>query len=206
MFNKKWFLPLMLVLLLSLTACTTNDVDSKPDTDAPPVEDAEQPSGDDEAPIIDNKDEDVLVDEYTNIKIKPEEAFDIFMEKYPTTKITKVKLDKEMGKFVYNLEGFERNKEYEVKIDSVNGNIIKEYMETDDDMDEMEITRVNVEKIIDLVEKAMAEAGVDAKLEEWTLDTDDGRVKLEVEMDKKGFGDLEYTYDVETGELIEIDD
>ena len=146
MFMKKWFLPLMLVLLLSLAACTTNDVDSKPDTDAPPVEDVKKTSDDDEASAVDNKDEDVLEDEYTNIKIKPEEAFDIFMEKYPTSKITKVKLDKEMGKFVYNLEAFERNKEYEVKIDSVNGNIIKEYMQTDDDTDDMEITKVNDEK------------------------------------------------------------
>ena len=207
MFKKKIFLPLLVVLALALTACTTDDgdvVEPEPDTTAP-IEEQEETTGDEEVPEV-KEDMDASADEYADIKVKPEEAFDTYMEKYPTTKVKKVQIDKEMGKYVYNVEGFEGNKEYELKIDPIDGTITKEHMETDDDMDDMEITRVNVEKVMAIVDKAIAEAGEGAKLEEWTIDMDDGKTKLDVEIDKKGFDNVEHTYDVETGELVEIDD
>ena len=88
----------------------------------------------------------------------------------------------------------------------MDSSIIKESTDTDDDQDEMEITREQVAKVMDLVDLSLSEAGEDAKLKEWTIDGDDGMVKLEVEMDTDGLADMEYTYNIETGELIEKDD
>lgn len=219
MFRKKIFLPIMLLILaLSLVACTTDTVE--PDSETVPVEDSEDTTGDD--PVADGtEDVDDSADEstadntedpspsedvYGNIQIKAEEAFDIYMEKYPTTKVKKIQIEKEMGKYIYEVEGFEGNKEYEIKIDSTDGTITKDHVETDDDMDDMEITRANVEKVAAIVEKALSEVGEDAVLEEWTIEFDDGIVELEVEIDGAGFDNQERTYNVETGQLIEIDD
>lgn len=213
MFKKKLLLPIMiLVIVLSLVACTSDDPD--PSMDTTPVEDEDQGTDDnstedestEETPEEDIEVDDVSTDEYANIKVKPEEAFDTFMEKYPNSKVKKVQLDKDMGSFIYKVEGFEGNMEYEIKIDPIEGIITKEDTESDDDMDDMPITRANVEKVQAIVDKAMAEAGEGAKLEEWTVEEDDGRVELEIEIDRKGFDDQERVYDVETGELIEIDD
>ena len=211
MFKKKILLPFMIVLALTLTACTTDTVEPdnvKPDTE--PVEEKkveeEKEETTDEVPVKDTKEEDIVAGEYGDVKIKPEEAFDTYMEKYPDTKVKKVKIDKEMGQYVYKIEGFDRDKEYEVKIDTIDGTITKDYVENDDDMDDIEITRVDVEKVMTLVDQALTEVGEDAVLEEWTIEVDDGIIELEVEIDKKGLGDLEYRYNVETGKLIEIND
>lgn len=212
MVKRKIFLPLsMLILVLSLTACATDDSDPQPATsDTPPVEDQEQARDEtdtvDEAPVDPNMDEDISANEYMNVKVRPEEAFDIFMERYQNAKVEKIQLDKDDGIFIYEIEGFEGNKEYEVKINSMDGEIIKEDVETDEDMDDIEITRAQVEKVMDIVDKALKDAGEGSKLDEWTLEMDDGIAELEIEIDKKDTDDEERTYNVETGELIEIDD
>lgn len=208
MHKKRIFLPLMIVLILLLTACTTDNINPKPNTNTPPVENQEQTTGDtakDGTTVDNNKDADISKNEYKNIKIKPEEAFDIYMEKYPNTKVKELQLDKEKDQYIYKVKGFEGNKEYEVKIDPINGTIIKEYTETDRDKDHKEIIRANVEKVMAMVDKAITDSGEDSSLEEWTIDIDDGKVKLEVEINKKGLENEERTYDVETGELLDID-
>lgn len=191
MFNKKTLLPLMLLILaLLLTACTTDTVE-------------EEPAAQEE---MDQAKEERVEDENGDIKTNPEEAFDIYMEKHPTSKVKKVQLEKEMGKYVYSVEGFEGNTEYEIEINPMDGSITKEHTETDKDMDDREITRASVEKVQALVDKALAEAGEDASLEEWTIEMDDAGVELEIEIDQKGFDKRELTYNVETGELVEMDD
>lgn len=200
MFNKKIYLPfIMLILALSLAACGTDDGDSMP-----PEEEKEQTT--DEAPVEDKKDEEKSGDDYGNIEVQAEEAFDIYMEKYPTTKVKTVQLEKKMGKYVYNVEGFEGNKEYEVEIDTTDGSITNEDSEKDVDRNNMEITKTNVEKVTEIVDKALAGIEEETTLDEWTIEFDEGITKLEIEIDKKGFDKEEQTYNVETGELLEKDD
>lgn len=202
MFNKKLLLPIfILILSLSLIACTKDmvDPDIDPEPNIPVVE------GKDDT-ITDDKDSDVSTNNYASIKIKAEDAYDIYMKKYPNSKVEKIQIDNKKEGYIYKVKGFEENKEYELKINSMDGTIIKESMEIDDDMDNMEITRANVEKIEAIVNSRLSEFGENAELDEWTLEFDDGRFELEIEIDRKGFDDEERTYDIETGELLEIDD
>lgn len=85
--------------------------------------------------------------------------------------------------------------------------ILKEDTDTDkdDDLDEMEITREQAWKGHGFNIKPLSEAEDGAIKREWTIDVDDGLVKLEVELDVDGFDDQERTYNIETGELLEID-
>lgn len=203
MLKKKIILPFIIALALTLAACTTDDGNVDPNLDTAPVEDETQGNetkGDETL-------EDDKIKEYSDIKIKPTEVFDKYMEKYPDTIVKKIQMDRDMGKYVYKIEGFDNEKEYELKIDPVNGDILKEDIDTlDYDDKEEAITKANVEKIEGIVDKALKEVGEDAKLEEWTLEVENGKTLIEVEMERKGYDDFEYTYDIETGELVEKDD
>lgn len=224
MFKKKLLLPIILLALLTLTACTTDDEDIDPDieTDPTPVEDEviEDETIEDETTEDELIEEEMPVDEipavdgdrqgeYRDISIKPAEAFDIYIDKYPDTQVKEIQLDRDDGKYIYEVEGFDSENEYEIKIDPFNGDILKEDVDRDsiDDDDKLKIiTRAMVEKIEALVDNAISDVGENAVLEEWTLDIDDGIAKLEVEIERDGLDDIEYTYNVETGELLEIDD
>lgn len=210
MLKKKMILPIMMGLILTLTACTTDDVEVEPNPDMPTVEDeTTEDAADDNTDESDTDEEvskNVLEDNY-GVKIRPEEVFDTYMEKHPDAKVRKIQLDEDNNKYVYKIKGYVGRDEYEVKIDSSNGDIIKEETDTEDDLDENgEITKENVKKIEELVNKVLNDAGENSRLDEWTLKAKNGRAELEVEVDGEGTDDFEHTYDVETGELLEIDD
>lgn len=208
MFKKNTLLSLLAVSALALTACGTDDMD--PDTPMPAVEEQEDTSTDDATTDETTEETDAAAetpaaDDYASLTLQPEEAFDIYQDKYPNATITQIQLDKDMGSYVYKVEGFEGTMEYELKIDPMDGAILKEDIDTEDDMDDLAITREHVEKVMALVDQALADAGDGAMLEEWTLDMDDGIAKLDIDLDKTGMDDEERTYNVDTGELIEID-
>lgn len=214
MLKKKIFIPLMIVLAISLTACTTDPVEEEVESQPAPVEEEmpeEMPEED--TPDVNLPDVDVEVDvdgaeNYEDVKISPEEVFDIYMEKYPDTMVAKIELDQDFGSYMYKIEGFDGEKEYELKINPVNGEITKDDIDNeileDDDKDEI-ITRANAEKVQALVDKSLEDAGEEGKLKDWELDYDDGRAVLEIEIDKEAFDDIEYKYDVESGDLLEKD-
>lgn len=204
MIKKKIVLPLILVFLLTLTACTTDNVNLAPDTDTPSV--VNQTPGEDANSPEDDTTNDDITGEYNDIKISPLEAFDKYMDKYPDTKVKKMELDEDYGEYVYEVKGYDDESEYELKIDPVNGDILKEEKDSRDDDEEEAISRGNVEKVADIVDKALKEAGAEYRLEEWTLKVKNGRAQIEVEMDREDGDDFEYTYDVETGEIIDRDD
>lgn len=201
MFKKKTLLSLLAVVTLTLTGCSTNNGEVDVADTTPAVEEQEETVTEETT----TEETDVSASEYDNVKITPAEAFDIYMDKHPTTLVKKVQLDKDLGNFVYKVEGFEANMEYELKIDPIDGSIIKEHSESDNDMDEMEIKRDHVMKVATIVDEALTDAGPDAKVEEWTIEMDDGIPQLDIEIDKKGLENEERTYNVDTGQLVEID-
>lgn len=219
MFNKKTLLSLLVLSSLTLTACGTTGEDSNLDNTTPPIEEQDDTGTND-------GDTDQTTDNATNdtqdttqipsgdvsdsISVKPEETFDIFLEKYPDAKITHIKLNRKMDSFIYEVEGFEGDTEIELKIDPIDGAIITEDRdrEKDRDRDHHEneaITREQVEKASDLIDKTLVDAGEGATLKEWKIQVDDGVTKLEIELGEPGFGDVEYKYNLDTGELIEKD-
>lgn len=195
MFKKNTLLSLLAVSALALTSCGTNGDDTDKESTLPVVEEQEDAT----------TDETTAADDYSNLALQPEEVFDIYQDNYPNAKITQIQLDKDMGNFVYKVEGFEENREIELKIDPIDGTILKEDTDRDNDMDDLPITREHAIEVKALVDQALADAGEGTQLEEWTLDMDDGIPKLEIELDKKGMDDEERIYNVETGVLLEID-
>lgn len=222
MLKKKWLLPLILVLVLTLTACTTDDenVDPDLDSDTAPVEDeateddeVDEDTGVTEEDAVDEDTEateDLAVDdtdtahEYSQIRINPVEAYDRYIEKYPGTTVKELKLNKDDNKYVYEFEGFDSEKKYELDIDPINGEILKE--DADENLLNQDQPRIivdeDIDKIESIIDSAISDAGENAVLEEWKLEADDGNMILEIEFEN----DIEYKYNVDTGELVEKDD
>ena len=189
--KKKWLLSLVLVMVLSVVAvgCTDNTEDKVDKV----VDDAKE--------SVDDATEDVRKTTYNDIKFTPEEAFDKFMELHPEAKIESLDLDKGLMDYQYVVEGYDTENEYEVKINPVNGEVISDETEAAELDDENgEITKEHLAKVDSLIDKAKAEDASDSELDEWDISVDDGRVVIDIEI-----GTIEYSYDMDTEELIEKD-
>ena len=189
--KKKWLLSLVLVMVLSVVAvgCTDNTEDKVDKV----VDDAKE--------SVDDATEDVRKTTYNDIKFTPEEAFDKFMELHPEAKIESLDLDKGLMTYQYVVEGYDTENEYEVKINPVNGEVISDETEMAELDDENgEITKEHLAKVDSLIDKAKAEDASDSELDEWDISVDDGRVVIDIEI-----GTIEYSYDMDTEELIEKD-
>ena len=135
--------------------------------------------------------------------ISPVEIFDKYMAKYPDTKVKEVELESKGDYYVYEIEGYDKNNKYELKIHSISGKILKEEVEKNKGS-HGEITRKHLEKVPNLVTTALKDAGKGAILHEWEVEFDDGRPELEIEIKiKEQNKKIEYEYNLETGKLIE---
>ena len=86
----------------------------------------------------------------------------------------------------------------------MNGDIVESKSETDDDVNK-EIPKDSLINVLTLVDDALKDAGVDAILDEWEVDYDNGVLVLEVEIDLATGDDVSYKYNLETEELIKKD-
>lgn len=200
----------MLAVSLVLGACAADASKSTPAettgqtpiAPAPAVE-TEKPEAPTPAPTTEATKQEDAAASYEDIKLTFVDAYNIYMEKYPDTKVKQVDLDQDYGNYVYEVEGYDGTKEYELKINPVTGDIIKEEIDSDDDK-HYELTIADIEKVDGIIEKALKEAGEGFIIQDATVKNKKGSVEVEIELDKEGFGDVEYTYNID-GTLIEID-
>lgn len=205
--NKKQLLlaiTIVLAVSLTLTACTTETSDKAQDTTEDikqDVEDTTEDAKDKVGEVAKDLEDNIRNMTYEDITVTPEEAFDKFMELHPNSKITQIDLDKELMEYQYVVEGYDSENDYEVKINPVNGEIISDDSEVAEmDKNNLQITKDHLAKVESIINKAKVEDGSDSELDEWNIDIDDGRVVMEVEI-----GVTEYSYDMDTEELIEKD-
>lgn len=192
------FITLIVFLALTQTACAPN-APQKPNTNN---KQGKTQNTKQESNISNNN----TTAKYEDIKVVPSEAFNIFTKKHPDTKIQKLELDFEDGLYVYEVEGYDNAKKYELKINSMDGKILKEEQEdrnNDDKEGKIELEDVN--KIKGLVDKTLKDAGNNYKIEEWTLKSEAGQPIFKIEVVDNKNNDIEYKYNVNTGELIEKD-
>ena len=116
----------------------------------------------------------------------------------------RAELDYEDGRWVYDVEFYTDNKEYDFEIDATTGKVL----DVDYDVDGW--TRPETTKDIGLEEAkaiALKDAGLKAnqvKFVKAGTDYDDGRKYYEVEF-YKGNREYDYTIDATTGKIVEVD-
>lgn len=129
-----------------------------------------------------------------------QDAVAVYMEEYPNAQIQTVDFDEDSGKWTYEITGVSEEREYDVEIDAISGEILKV---DEDNVDEDGYIAfdaiITPEEAIEIATTALAEERV---MESWELDVDDNRTKYAVEFQGD---DRDVTVDAETGEVLEID-
>lgn len=134
------------------------------------------------------------------VAVSLEKVTTAFEKKYPEAKITSLQLDTDFGRYFYEIEGVDQQKEYQVEVNAETGEFTKEKVETLDadeqngvKMQEEALDLTNIisrEQATTLAEKA-AKVGqaTDWKLEKelgityWEVKVKEGQQKIEVKID-----------------------
>ncbi len=129
-----------------------------------------------------------------SIIITPEQAYDIFKEAYPNARVKQIELDRDnQSRYLYEVEGYEANLEYEIKIDVSSGRILKTEKDSHKG-DGGEILKEDLAKIPDLVRQALQKAGAGFRVKEWKLEIEHNQVIFEIELLDQNNRKVEYKF------------
>lgn len=106
--------------------------------------------------------------------------------KFKAAKVESISLDKEKGRYVYEIEGFNSTREYEMKINAATGKVISSHSERLD-RDERNKKALNLSKTISRsTATKIAQKRVSGKAVEWSLDREGSKNVWEVTISKNG--------------------
>lgn len=149
--------------------------------------------------------EETAVNKGAVANLDPGIAFDGFKKLHADAKVESFQLDIENGKAYYKVNGYDAENEYEVTVDAVTGDIVKDEFEAENTSNKTADVKL---EMVEAVDKYMAEALKDAgqgfEAGEYEVEFDNGKYEVSVEV-VNGNKDITYTYDYETGKLIEKD-
>ncbi|MDU7244941.1 MAG: hypothetical protein E6276_06090 [Clostridiales bacterium] len=141
----------------------------------------------------------------TQAQASKEAAFDKFKELHADMDLTQFELSYENGRLVYGLEGQKEGQEAELVLDANDLSVIKDDLDKDDDTNvDPAISKDMLAKIDALVDKAVKDRDR-AYATGYSLSHDDGLWVLDVESKDQSKQEVEYKYNLETGDLIEKD-
>ncbi len=107
----------------------------------------------------------------------------------------------------YKIEGFDETHEYDIKISAKDGSMIKEEAEKDRTSENKAIDLSLLTKVNELIENALQDAGQEYSLDSYSVDFEEcgSYNQLDIEVKTKAGKDVEYEYNLETGELVKKD-
>lgn len=143
----------------------------------------------------------------TAVAVSLEKVTTAFEKKYPEAKITSLQLDTDFGRYFYEIEGVDQQKEYQVEVNAETGEFTKEKVETLD-ADEQNGVKMQ-EEALDLTniisrEQATTLAEKEAKVgqaTDWKLEKELGITYWEVKV-KEGQQKIEVKIDAHSGEIL----
>lgn len=149
--------------------------------------------------------EETAVNKGAVANLEPGIAFDGFKKLHADAKVESFQLDVENGKAYYKVDGYDAENEYEVTVDAVTGDIVKDEFEAENTSNKTADLKLEMIEAVDkYMEEALKDAGQGYEAGEYEVEFDDGKYEVNVEV-VNGNKDMTYTYDYETGKLIEKD-
>ena len=139
--------------------------------------------------------------------ISLEDALKVFTDKYPKANIEDISFDVDNNIAKYEIEAFDDSNEYDMEIAAKDGSIIKDNFEKDNTANKKAIDTSLISKVDDFVAETIKDAGSDYYLDSYSMDYEESGAytQLEVEVVNSNGKDIEYKYNMETGELIKKD-
>ena len=149
--------------------------------------------------------EETTVNKGAVANLDPGIAFDGFKKLHADAKIESFQLDIENGKAYYKVNGYDAENEYEVTVDAVTGDIVKDEFEAENTSAKTADLQLEMIEAVDkYMQEALKDAGQGYEAGEYEVEFDNGKYEVSVEV-VNGNKDITYTYDYETGKLIEKD-
>ena len=141
------------------------------------------------------------------VAVSLEKVTTAFEKKYPEAKITSLQLDTDFGRYFYEIECVDQQKEYQVEVNAETGEFTKEKVETLD-ADEQNGVKMQ-EEALDLTniisrEQATTLAEKEAKVgqaTDWKLEKELGITYWEVKV-KEGQQKIEVKIDAHSGKIL----
>ncbi|WP_277217828.1 PepSY domain-containing protein [Peptoniphilus vaginalis] len=132
-------------------------------------------------------------------------AFDGFKKIHPDAKVESFQLEVEDGKAYYKVEGYDAKNEYEITVDAMTGEIVKNEAKAEKTSDKTaDVQLAMLESVDKFMEEALKDAGQGYEAGEYGVELDGGKYVANVEV-VKGKKDITYKYDLKSGKLIEKD-
>lgn len=132
-------------------------------------------------------------------------AFDGFKKLHPDAKVESFQLDVENGNAYYKVDGYDAKNEYEVTVNAMTGDIVKDESEAENTSAKTaDIQLEMVESVDKFMELALKDAGQGFEAGEYEVEFDNGVYVVNVEV-VNGNKDITYKYELETGKLLEKD-
>lgn len=132
-------------------------------------------------------------------------AYDGFKKLHPDAKVESFQLEVENGKAYYKVDGYDAKNEYEITVDAVTGDIVKDEFEAEDTSAKTaDIQLEMIEAVDKFMDQALKNAGQGFEAGEYEVEFDNGVYVVSVEV-VNGNKDITYEYEFETGKLIEKD-
>ena len=141
------------------------------------------------------------------VTLSAEDAAKTFTAKYAGVSIDEISFEMEEGSYVYEINGFDDTKEYDMAIDAADGSIIMDESENDRDDGDKAIDLALLKNVNELIESAKTDAGEGFYLDSYSIDVEDSGsiTKIDIEVKNANGKDIEYEYNLETKELIKKD-
>ena len=137
---------------------------------------------------------------YNSINFSQSDAINKFNEKNGSKSIMGIELKNKKNKYIYEVEGFDSEKEYKVKIDASSGEILKAKSENLDADDKEEALDLN--GLISRSEATkLAQTKASGKAVKWSLEMDDKQPVWEVEL-KDGNKETEVKIDAKSQKIL----
>ena len=135
------------------------------------------------------------------------DAVKVFTDKYPGASIAEISFERETKSAQYEIEGFDETHEYNLSISAKDGSIVKEEAEKDRTSENKAIDLSILSKVDELIENALQDAGQDYSLDSYSVDFEESGSynQLDIEVKTEAGKDVEYEYNLETGELVKKD-
>lgn len=186
---------LVLVFAFAFVGCQKANTTTPTDTNAK-----------NETQVTDTTDE-KATDQKDVTSISLEDAIKVFTDKYPEANIEDISFDVDNKVAKYEIEAFDDSNEYDMEIAAKDGSIIKDNFEKDNTANKKAIDTSLISKVDDFVAETIKDAGSDYYLDSYSMDYEESGAytQLEVEVKNSNGKDIEYKYNMETGELIKKD-
>lgn len=120
--------------------------------------------------------------EHLALEVTLDDAIDVFFDTFGSEEINieSVELEKENGRYEYEIEGWDANYDYELTLDAETSEIVEQEKEKDDDQDDI----IDIESVISPLEamEAALEASGSGYVEEWELEVENSRTIYDIEI------------------------